>query len=74
MKEHVRAEILDRGADAVPEALLVGNRCLTRLHPYEEVDVTTPEIVSYPRPEEASPRGGTEDLPHRGPDCLDLVG
>ena len=42
MKEHVRAEILDGGGDAVPEPLLVGNRCLTRLHLHEEVDVTTP--------------------------------
>ena len=74
MKEHVRAEILDGGGDAVPEPLLVDNRCLTRLHLYEEVDVTAPEIVTYPRPEEASPRSGTEDLAHRGPDRLDLVG
>ena len=74
MKEHVRAEILDGGGDAVPEPLLVGNRCLTRLHLHEEVDVTAPEIVTCSRPEEASPRGGTEHLAHRGPDRLDLVG
>ena len=58
MKEHVRAEILDGGGDTVPEPLLVGNRCLTRLHLHEEVDVTAPEIVARSRPEEASPRGG----------------
>ena len=74
MKEHVSAKILDGGGDAVPEPLLVGNRCLTRLHLHEEVDVTAPEIVACSRPEETSPRGGTEDLPHRGPDRLDLVG
>ena len=74
MKEHVRAKILDGGGDAVPEPLLVGNRCLTRLHLHEEVDVAATEIVTGPRPEEASPRGGPEDLSHRGPDRLDLVG
>ena len=74
MMEHVRAEILDRGGDAVPEALLVGNRCLTRLHLHEEVDVPAMEIVACSRPEEARLRGGTKDLSHRGPDRLDLVG
>src|SRR6185369_1758911 len=71
MKDHVRAEILDRGGDAVPEPLLVDDRCLTRLHLHEEVDVAAQEIVACSRPEEVSPRGGTEDLPHRGPDRLD---
>ena len=74
MKDDVRAEILDGGGDAVPQPLLVGDRGLTRLHLHEEVDVTALEIIACSGPEEANPRGGAEDLPHRGSDRLDLVG
>jgi hypothetical protein len=72
-KDDVRAEILDGGGDALPPPLLVGDRGLTRFHLDEEIDVTTLEIIACSGPEEANPRGGAEDLQHRGPDRLGLV-